>query len=161
MLRRNFTLAGVCLISGAITPLAATGAAAHRSGIVSTKSDFSIAETVERIKRDLETKGIKLFSVIDQAALAKEVGIDIRPSTLIVFGNPALGTQFLSANPQSGLDWPVRLLVYQDDAGQVWTAYNDFHWIARRHGIKSRNAQFTMASAVIKSIVASTISVPL
>lgn len=158
MLRRNFALAGVCLVSGAVLPIAATEAAAHRSGIVSTKSNFGMADTVERIKQDIAAKGIMLFSVIDQAALAKDAGVDIRPTTLIVFGNPPLGTQFLSASQQSGLDWPVRLLVYQDAAGQVWSAYTDFQWIAKRHGIKSRSAQFKMASEVIKSIVSSTTS---
>jgi uncharacterized protein (DUF302 family) len=88
--------------------------------------------------------------------LAKAAGVDLKPSTLIVFGNPPLGTQFLTANPQSGLDWPVRLLVYQDDKGTVWTAYTDFSWIARRHNIGNRQAQFKMASDVIGSIVAST-----
>lgn len=161
MLRRNFTLAGVCIVSGAIMPAASTEALAHSSGIVENRSDFGMAETIERIERDIEAKGIKLFSVIDQAALAKDAGIDIKPSTLIVFGNPPLGTQFLSANPLSGLDWPVRLLVYQDDGGQVRTAYTDFQWIARRHGIKSRNAQFKMAASVIKSIVASTAAAPM
>ena len=55
-----------------------------------------------------------------------------------MFGNPPLGTQFMTANPNSGLDWPVRLLVIQDNAGAVWTVYTDFAWIAARHGIVNR-----------------------
>jgi uncharacterized protein (DUF302 family) len=70
----------------------------------------------------------------------------------VIFGNPPLGTQFLSANQEAGLDWPVRLLVFQDAEGQVWTAYTDFNWIARRHGIENRQPQFKMASEVITSI---------
>ena len=69
-----------------------------------------------------------------------------------MFGNPPLGAQFLTSNPYSGLDWPVRLLVLQDDSGAVWAAYTDFDWIARRHGITDRQAQFAMASAVVASI---------
>jgi len=72
-----------------------------------------------------------------------------------VFGNPALGTQFITANPQSGIDWPVRLLVYQDAAGQVWTEYTDFHYVQARHGIADRDAQFQKASEVIASITSS------
>ena len=61
----------------------------------------------------------------------------------------------MTANPQAGLDWPVRLLVYRDASGAVWTAYTDFAWIAKRHGVQSRDAQFHMASEVAASIVSS------
>ena len=64
--------------------------------------------------------------MIYQAKLAHESGIDLKPSTLIIFGNPPLGTQFIEARPEAGLDWPVRLLVYADAKGQVWMAYTDF-----------------------------------
>jgi uncharacterized protein (DUF302 family) len=74
---------------------------------------------------------------------------------LLIFGNPPLGTQFITANPNAGLDWPVRLLVFENDKGEVWTVYTDFDWIARRHGIKSRGDQFKMASTVIGSITSS------
>jgi uncharacterized protein (DUF302 family) len=73
----------------------------------------------------------------------------------LVFGNPPLGTQFITANPNAGLDWPVRLLVFQDDSGTVWTVYTDFAWIAVRHGIVNRDEQFKMASMVIASITSS------
>jgi uncharacterized protein (DUF302 family) len=71
----------------------------------------------------------------------------------LVFGNPPLGTQFITANPNAGLDWPVRLLLTQDDSGQVWAVYTDFNWIARRHGITTRDAQFKMATSVVSSIL--------
>jgi uncharacterized protein (DUF302 family) len=89
---------------------------------------------------------------IDQAKLADEAGIRLRPSTLLVFGNPPLGTQFITANPNAGLDWPVRLLLTQDDNGDVWAVWTDFDWIAQRHKIKTRDAQFKMATMVVKSI---------
>jgi len=73
----------------------------------------------------------------------------------LVFGNPPLGTQFVTANPNAGLDWPERLLVIQDSAGAVWTIYTDFAWIAARHGIANRDEQFKMASMVIASITSS------
>lgn len=69
-----------------------------------------------------------------------------------MFGNPPLGTQFMTSNPNSGLDWPVRLLVTQDAQGAVWATYTDFAWIAQRHGIRDRDAQFKMASEVVASI---------
>jgi uncharacterized protein (DUF302 family) len=72
-----------------------------------------------------------------------------------VFGNPALGSQFITSNPNAGIDWPVRLLVTEDETGTVWTVYNDFQSIARRHGITDRDAAFLKASEVITSITSS------
>jgi uncharacterized protein (DUF302 family) len=63
-----------------------------------------------------------------------------------VFGNPPLGTQFITSNPNAGLDWPVRLLLTQDDNGDLWAVWTDFDWIARRHNIRDRGAQFKMAT---------------
>ena len=128
---------------------------AGNDGIVSVKSAYSIGETVERLKKDIADKGIKFFDEIDQSKLAADAGIKLRPSILLVFGNPPLGTQFITANPNAGLDWPVRLLVYENEKGEVWTAYTDFDWIARRHGIENRKDQFKMASSVIASITSS------
>jgi uncharacterized protein (DUF302 family) len=119
------------------------------------KSAYPLAETLDRLKKDIAGKGIKFFSEIDQAKLAADSGISLRPSVLLVFGNPPLGTQFIAANPNAGLDWPVRLLVFENERGEVWLAYTDFGWIARRHGIESRNQQFKMASEVIGSITSS------
>lgn len=124
-------------------------------GIVRVKSTYSVAESVRRLKKDISDKGIKFFIEIDQATLAAESGIPLNPSTLLEFGNPPLGTQFITSNPNAGLDWPVRLLIMQDDKGDVWAVYTDFDWIARRHGIKNRDAQFKMASSVIASITSS------
>ena len=142
---------GGCADSGSMQPSALTAG----NGIVAGKSAYGMDETVARLKQDIAAKGLKFFDQIDEAKLAKDAGIAARPSTLLVFGNPALGTQFITSNPQSGIDWPVRLLVYQDATGQVWTEYTDFHYIEQRHGIIDRNAQFQKASEVIASITAS------
>jgi len=121
-------------------------------GVVKVKSAYSMEETIARIKQDIAAKGITFFSAIDQQQLAADAGIKLPPSTLLTFGNPALGSQFITSNPQAGLDWPVRLLVQQDDNGNVWAIYTDFGWIARRHGITDRDAQFKMATGVVASI---------
>jgi uncharacterized protein (DUF302 family) len=124
-------------------------------GIVRVKGAVPMAEAITRIKADIAAKGIKFFTEIDQSKLAADAGIKLRPSTLLVFGNPPLGTQFITANANAGLDWPVRLLVFENDKGEVWTAYTDFDWIARRHGIENRGEQFKMASGVVASITSS------
>jgi len=124
-------------------------------GIVRVKSSYDFQETIARLKKDIAAKGIRFFSEIDQTELAAGAGIKLNPSTLLVFGNPPLGTQFITANPNAGLDWPVRLLVTQDNTGAVWTVYTDFAWIAARHGIVNRTDQLKMASMVIASITSS------
>ena len=122
------------------------------NGVVRIKSAVPMAEAITRIKADIAKKGIKFFTEIDQSKLAADAGIKLRPSTLLVFGNPPLGTQFITANPDAGLDWPVRLLLTQDDNGDVWAVWTDFAWIARRHDIRNRDAQFKMATMVVDSI---------
>ena len=145
-------LSSVTAAAMAVTPEALSK---PNDGVVRVKSAYSFQDTVERLKRDIAAKGIRFFSEIDQAKLAADAGIKLNPSTLLVFGNPPLGTQFITANPNAGLDWPVRLLVLQDDSGTVWTVYTDFAWIAVRHGIVNRDEQFKMASMVIASITSS------
>jgi len=125
-------------------------AAADEDGIVRIKSAYSMPETIKRLKKDVADKVIMFFNEIDQSKLAADAGVTLRPSTLLVFGNPPLGTLFLTSNPAAGLDWPVRLLVYQDEKGDVWVLYTDFAWIA--HGITDRDEAFKKASDVIASI---------
>ena len=108
-------------------------------GIVRVKSAVPMVEAITRIKADIANKGIKFFSEIDQSTLAADAGIKLRPSTLLVFGNPPLGTQFITPNPNAGLDWP-------------WAVWTDFEWIAKRHHITDRAAQFKMATMVVNSI---------
>lgn len=132
------------------------GAFALDDGIVRVRSAYPLAETVARLKQDVAAKGIRFFQEVDQSQLAADAGIQVLPSRLLVFGNPPLGTQFLKARPEAGLDWPVRLLVQQDAQGAVWAIYTDFGWIARRHGIAGEAAQpFQTASGVIASIASS------
>ena len=139
----------------ACTLTASSPVLAGNDGIVRVKSAYPIAETIERLKKDIVDKGVKFFNEIDQSKLAADAGIKLHPSVLLIFGNPPLGTQFITENANAGLDWPVRLLVYENEKGEVWTAYTDFDWIARRHGIENRKDQFKMASSVITSITSS------
>ena len=148
-------------ITCAVAAVVASGARAETlhpavgSGIVRVKSAYSEGETIQRIETSVADKGIRFFDDINQQDLAAGAGITLRPSHLLMFGNPPLGIKFLTSNPYAGLDWPVRMLVTQDDDGQVWIAYTDFDWIARRHNITDRGADFKMASMVAASVAAS------
>jgi len=145
-------VAAFCI--GAMLLLFTTGADAQGAGdgLVKVRSAYPVDETVARIKQDIAAKGILFFQDVDQSDLASKAGIALPPSHLLTFGNPPLGAQFLTSNPYSGLDWPVRLLVLQDEAGTVWAAYTDFAWIAQRHHIADRDQQFAKASSVVESI---------
>lgn len=151
---KRFTTAfGSLLLALLLISTAPLARADRDDGIVRIKSAVPMAEAVARIKADVAGKGIRFFSEIDQSKLAADADIELRPSTLLVFGNPPLGTQFITSNPNAGLDWPVRLLLTQDDNGDVWAIWTDFQWIARRHNIRDRDAQFRMATSVVQSIV--------
>jgi uncharacterized protein (DUF302 family) len=150
-------LLGVGLMGCASQPTTqqASPTMAAENGIVTAKSRYAMDETLARLKQDIAAKGLMFFQAVDQSQLANAAGVDLRPSTLLEFGNPGLGGQFMTSNPQSGVDWPVRLLVFEDQAGQVWVEYTDFAYIAKRHAIADRDPQFKMASEVIASIASS------
>ncbi len=143
-------LAGIAMAAACAAPAQAQTAGAD--GVIRVRSAYSVDDTIARIRSDIAAKGILFFQAVDQSQLAAKAGITLRPSTLLEFGNPPLGAQFLTANPNAGLDWPVRLLVSQDESGAVWASWTDFAWIAKRHGITNRQEQFATASGVVESI---------
>jgi uncharacterized protein (DUF302 family) len=133
------------------SPFGSANADEH-DGITKIKSVYPLPETVAHIKEQVANLGIRSFAEIDQSELAAQAETELRPSTLLVFGNPELGARFIEANPLAGLDWPIRLLVTQDDSGTVWIAWTDFDWIARRHRITNRAVYFKIANDVITTV---------
>ena len=125
---------------------------APAEGVIIQRSDYAFDETVQRLKTDIAAKGIRFFDEIDHAELGRGAKLPINRSTLLLFGNPPLGVQFLQSNPVAGLDWPVRMLVTQDDDGSVWISWTDFRFIANRYALSDREAQIAMASEVAASI---------
>ena len=130
-------------------------ATAPAKGVLRVKSLYSFDETVARIKADIAAKGIKFFDEIDQSQLGAGANIELRPSKLLIFGNPPLGVQFLTSNAVAGLDWPVRMLVAQDADGSIWVAWTDFAFIGDRYAIKDRDPALKMATEVSASIASS------
>jgi uncharacterized protein (DUF302 family) len=124
--------------------------------VIKQKSDYGFDETVARLKADIAMKGIKFFNEIDQSELGAGANLPINRSKLLLFGNPPLGVQFLQSNPLAGLDWPVRMLVTQDDQGTVWVSWTDFRFVANRYKLEDRDAQIAMASEVSASIASAT-----
>jgi uncharacterized protein (DUF302 family) len=138
-------------------PAAATALqSAAADGVIRVRSAYSFDETVTRIEAAVRANKIRFFGEIDQSNLAASAKIQLRPSKLLLFGNPPLGVQLLTSNPLAGLDWPVRMLVVKDTDGQVWVAYTDFAFIAHRFGITDRDAVIAMATKVSALVAGST-----
>ncbi len=137
-----------------VTPASAANSAATApaEGVIRQQSDYTFDETVTRLKADIASKGIRFFDEIDQQKLGAGANLPIGRSTLLLFGNPPLGVQFLQSNPLAGLDWPVRMLVSQDSNGTVWISWTDFRFVASRYQLTDRDAQIAMAGEVAASI---------
>jgi uncharacterized protein (DUF302 family) len=151
----------VLLLAGpatVVSPIVATAkaatpiATAPAEGVIRQRSDYGFDETVTRLKADIAAKGIRFFDEIDHAKLGAGADLPINRSTLLLFGNPPLGVQFLQSNPLAGLDWPVRMLVTQDEKDTVWVSWTDFRFVASRYRLTDRDAQIAMASEVAASI---------
>jgi uncharacterized protein (DUF302 family) len=106
------------------------------AGVVTKVSPRSFADTVARLQELLAEKNVKLFSVIDQRAEARSTGLDLRDTTLVIFGNPAAGTPVMDAAPLSALDLPLKVLIW-DDAGQTKVSYYAPATLAARHHLSA------------------------
>jgi len=118
-------------------------AAAHAAddGLITKPSKYSVEETVARFEaavKQREAAGFMVFTEIDHAAAAKKFGLDMRPRTVIVFGNPKLGTPTMVKTPLLAIDVPPKALVWEDDQGRVWLSYNSSDYLSntiyKRHG---------------------------
>lgn len=104
-------------------------------GLIHLKSLSSVSETVERLDAILRSKNVAVMARIDHAANAEKVGLQMAPTELLMFGNPTAGTPLMIASPSSAIDLPLKALVWQDEAGQVWLSYNTPEYLGERHGI--------------------------
>ena len=106
------------------------------NGIISIKSSHDVKTTVDRLDNILREKGMTVFIRINHAEGAQKVGKKLRPTELVIFGNPKVGTPLMQCGQSVGIDLPQKALIWQDEAGQVWLSYNDPKYLASRHSIK-------------------------
>jgi uncharacterized protein (DUF302 family) len=104
-------------------------------GIVSKPSNHSVDQTVGNIRSLLLGRGVTLFAVIDHSGEAEKVGMKMRPTKLLIFGNPKAGTPLMRAAPSSAIDLPLKILVWEDQEGKVWVTYNSARYLQERHGL--------------------------
>jgi uncharacterized protein (DUF302 family) len=109
------------------------------TGLVTLPGAHSATKTVERLKTLLAQKGIELFAHIDHAAAARKVGLSLRPTQVLIFGNPKAGTPLMQGRQTIGLDLPLRVLVWEDEAGKVWLTYRRVTALARQHHVNDRD----------------------
>ena len=109
------------------------------NGLISKKSNYSVTETIDRLEKALKEKGITVALRWSHSDKANKVEIPLRPTELLIFGNPKLGSNFFTSKQTSGIDLPMKALAYEDENGQVWLTYNDPQYIANRHGINDRD----------------------
>ena len=105
------------------------------NGIVTIPSHHSVDETVARLEKILQEKGVKLFALIDHSGEAEKVGLHMRPTKLLVFGNPKAGTPLMIASATVAIDLPLKVLVFEDASGKVWASFNSPTYIQARHGL--------------------------
>lgn len=113
-------------------------AVAGDKGLVNKKSHYSVKVTLDRLENVLRKKGITVVTRWSHDAGAKKAGITLRPTELLIFGNPKMGSHFFTSNQTAGIDLPMKALAWKDKKGQVWLTYNDPTYIANRHGINDR-----------------------
>jgi uncharacterized protein (DUF302 family) len=121
------------------------------NGIVEILSSHSVDETVARLKRILDAKGVTLFAVVDHSGEAEKVGLKMPETRLLIFGSPKAGTPIMLAAPSAAIDLPLKILVRQDESGNVWIAYNSPAYLQQRHGFPQ---ELTGNLAVVETLAA-------
>jgi uncharacterized protein (DUF302 family) len=129
-------------------------------GLIAIKSSRGPRETMDRLVAEIQAKGLTIFARVDHAAGAKEAGLELRPTELVMFGNAKGGTPLMQADQAAGIDLPLKALVWQDASGETWLSYNDPAWLAQRHGLGDQvdapvKAMSAMLGAVIRAATGS------
>jgi uncharacterized protein (DUF302 family) len=114
-------------------------------GLINVRSNSGPKDTMSRLEAEVKAKGLTVFAHIDHAAGAEAVGLPLRATDLLIFGNAKGGTPLMQAAQSIGIDLPLKVLVWQDEAGSTWISYNDPGWLAKRHGA-DRDTDATVAA---------------
>jgi uncharacterized protein (DUF302 family) len=105
------------------------------NGILRKRSNYSVDETLERLRSTLQAKGVTIFAIVDHSGEAEKVGLKMPPTKLVIFGSPKAGTPLMLAAPSIAIDLPLKILIWKDAQGKVWVSYNASAYLKERHGI--------------------------
>src|SRR5436190_16320170 len=117
-------------------------------GLIAAKSAYGPKETMDRLEASLKEKGMTIFARVDHAAGAAKIGKKLRPTEVLIFGNPQGGTPFIECSQTVGIDLPLKMLAWEDESGQIWLGYNDPIYLATRHGVAQCAAVATLKQAL-------------
>ena len=123
-------------------------------GLITLPSSFGRKETMDRLEAEVRAKGMTVFARVDHAAGAKEVGLALRPTELLIFGSAKAGTPLMQVDQTIGIDLPLKALVFENEAGKTWVSYNDPRWLALRHGLGAREEKSVDAMAAALNALA-------
>ena len=123
-------------------------------GVITTISRRSVHDLIDQLIDFVVSRGATVYARIDHAANASSVGLSLRPTELLVFGNPAVGTTLMQERQEIGLDLPLRVLAWEDENGEVWLTYDDDEWLAKRHRLGSQHADALLAIETFMSSIA-------
>jgi len=129
-------IAVISLLTLMTTPCLAL---ANPDGLISKQSKYSVSETIDRLENVLKKKGITIVTRWSHSERAAGVGIKLRPTELLLFGNPKLGSHLFTSKQTSGIDLPLKALAWKDANGKIWLSYNDPAYITKRHNINNRD----------------------
>ncbi len=119
--------------------IAVSSVAQAADGLIVKQSAHGVSDTLDRMVDILNGKGIRVFARVDHQANAKTVDLSLRPTQVLIFGNPKLGTPLMNAQQSVGIDLPMKVVAWEDEKGQVWLGYNDPAYMTKRHGITDRD----------------------
>jgi len=104
-------------------------------GLINVQSDFNVKETTERLESILNEKGMTIFNQINHSDAAQKVGVELRETRLIIFGNPKVGSPLMQCQQSVAIDLPQKAIIWEDDISKVWISYNDPRYLGKRHNI--------------------------
>lgn len=128
-------------------------AAAQDNGLIITASAHGVGATLDRLEALFGSRGIGVAARVDHAAAARRADLELRPTQVLIFGNPQLGTPLMQSNPTIGIDLPLKVLAWRDADGKVWVAYNDPAFLRDRHAITDRDDGFGRMAGALKGLV--------
>ncbi len=128
------------------------GGASSVDGLVTVQSAYSVEETLANLETALEENGLITVAVVDHSANAQNAGLELPPTRLVIFGNPNVGTPLMQSARTVAIDLPQKMLIYEDEAGDVYAAYNDPQYLAERHGLADMDEQLTTVSNALSNL---------
>jgi uncharacterized protein (DUF302 family) len=125
--------------------------ASAEPGLINVKSSHDVKNTADRLEAVLNEKGMTVFLRVDHAEGARKVGQELRPTELVIFGNPKVGTPLMQCSQTMAIDLPQKALIWKDESGQVWLTYNEPQYLAARHGIDGCKAVLDKVQNALKN----------